>query len=79
MPTLCYEPKLAPYGACRICAVEIEGVEGTREWHDEIVMSDEVRALVDRRWDDYGIDLGTAARADGRRQSSRSLRDLLRR
>src|ERR671917_1706134 len=29
IPTLCYEPKLAPYGACRICAVEVEGVEGT--------------------------------------------------
>ena len=25
VPTLCYEPKLAPYGACRICAVEVEG------------------------------------------------------
>ena len=22
IPSLCYEPKLAPYGACRICAVE---------------------------------------------------------
>lgn len=29
IPTLCYEPKLTPYGACRICAVEVEGVEGT--------------------------------------------------
>ncbi len=29
IPTLCYEPKLAPYGACRICAVEVEGREGT--------------------------------------------------
>src|ERR671910_759868 len=29
IPTLCYEPKLAPYGACRICVVEVEGVEGT--------------------------------------------------
>src|SRR3990170_1471356 len=29
IPTLCYEPKLAPYGACRICAVEIQGVDGT--------------------------------------------------
>ena len=23
VPTLCYEPKLAPYGACRICVVEV--------------------------------------------------------
>ncbi|MDP9243702.1 MAG: 2Fe-2S iron-sulfur cluster-binding protein, partial [Chloroflexota bacterium] len=27
VPTLCYEPKLAPYGACRICVVEVEGQE----------------------------------------------------
>ena len=26
-----------------------------REWPDVIRMSDEVRALVDRRWEDYGI------------------------
>ncbi|HWH05814.1 MAG TPA: menaquinone biosynthesis decarboxylase [Gaiellaceae bacterium] len=30
-------------------------LEGTREWPDEVVMSDEVRALVDRRWAEYGI------------------------
>ena len=29
IPTLCYEPKLAPYGACRICAVEVEGRDDT--------------------------------------------------
>jgi NADPH-dependent glutamate synthase beta subunit-like oxidoreductase/formate hydrogenlyase subunit 6/NADH:ubiquinone oxidoreductase subunit I/ferredoxin len=29
VPTLCYEPKLAPYGACRICVVEVEGQEET--------------------------------------------------
>jgi formate dehydrogenase major subunit len=29
IPTLCYEPKLAPYGACRICVVEVEGQDGT--------------------------------------------------
>jgi 4-hydroxy-3-polyprenylbenzoate decarboxylase len=29
--------------------------EGAREWPAEIVMSDEVRALVDSRWDEYGI------------------------
>ena len=31
--------------------------EGARPWPDRIVMSDEVRALVDRRWDEYGIRL----------------------
>jgi 4-hydroxy-3-polyprenylbenzoate decarboxylase len=30
--------------------------EGAREWPERIVMSDEVRDLVDRRWDEYGID-----------------------
>jgi 4-hydroxy-3-polyprenylbenzoate decarboxylase len=31
-------------------------LEGTREWPEEIVMSDEVKALVDGRWHEYGID-----------------------
>ena len=31
-----------------------EGV--VRPWPDPIVMSDEVRSLVDRRWADYGIE-----------------------
>jgi 4-hydroxy-3-polyprenylbenzoate decarboxylase len=29
--------------------------EGTREWPPEIQMSDEIRALVDRRWSEYGL------------------------
>ncbi|HEX2194112.1 MAG TPA: FAD-dependent oxidoreductase, partial [Candidatus Limnocylindria bacterium] len=29
VPTLCYEPKLAPYGACRICVVEVDGHDDT--------------------------------------------------
>ncbi len=29
--------------------------EGTREWPEEIVMSDEVRRLVDERWSEYGL------------------------
>jgi 4-hydroxy-3-polyprenylbenzoate decarboxylase len=53
--------------------------EGARPWPPEIEMSEEIQELVDRRWAEYGLDLGTAA--DGRqiRQSSRSLRQLLRR
>jgi hypothetical protein len=39
------------------------------------VMSDEVRALVDRRWDEYGIQIDATAR-DGQRGV---LRQLLRR
>jgi 4-hydroxy-3-polyprenylbenzoate decarboxylase len=29
--------------------------EGAREWPEEIVMSDDVKALVDRRWGEYGL------------------------
>ena len=25
IPTLCYDPRLEPFGACRLCVVEIEG------------------------------------------------------
>ena len=28
IPTLCYDAKLKPYGACRLCIVEIEGTKG---------------------------------------------------
>jgi formate dehydrogenase alpha subunit len=28
VPTLCYTPDLKPYGGCRLCLVEIEGVRG---------------------------------------------------
>jgi len=28
IPTLCYHPDLEPYGGCRMCIVEIEGVRG---------------------------------------------------
>ena len=28
IPTLCYYPDLKPYGGCRVCVVEIEGMRG---------------------------------------------------
>ncbi|MBM3188408.1 MAG: 2Fe-2S iron-sulfur cluster binding domain-containing protein, partial [Chloroflexi bacterium] len=28
IPTLCHDPRLEPFGACRLCVVEIEGVRG---------------------------------------------------
>jgi formate dehydrogenase beta subunit len=28
IPTLCYHPDLSPFGACRLCVVEIEGMRG---------------------------------------------------
>ena len=45
--------------------------EGTRPWPEEIRMSDEVRALVDRRWSEYGIELdGSASNGASRRTFS---------
>ena len=48
--------------------------EGAREWPERIEMTREVRDLVDRRWDEYGID--AAKRQNGR--ISRGLRETLR-
>jgi 4-hydroxy-3-polyprenylbenzoate decarboxylase len=52
--------------------------EGARPWPEEIEMSAEVRALVDRRWAEYGIELVPAAPAGPIDKTSRSLRQLLR-
>src|SRR3954470_8158129 len=53
--------------------------EGARPWPEEIEMSEEIRALVDRRWDEYGIPLASPARDGSIRHSSSPLRQLLRR
>jgi 4-hydroxy-3-polyprenylbenzoate decarboxylase len=52
--------------------------EGTREWPEEIAMSDEIRERVDRRWEEYGIPAhdGPQLVENG---SRRGLRQLLRR
>jgi hypothetical protein len=42
-------------------------------------MTPEVKELVDRRWEEYGIQLDGAAENGRMRQSSRPLRRLLRR
>jgi 4-hydroxy-3-polyprenylbenzoate decarboxylase len=49
--------------------------EGTREWPPEIEMTEDVKALVDARWSEYGLD-AVAAAEDGRRSA---LQRLLRR
>src|SRR5215203_2304984 len=50
--------------------------EGTREWPDEIEMSEEIRGLVDQRWGEYGIGVDSEeTNGHGRRP----LRQLLRR
>src|ERR1043166_1458907 len=48
--------------------------EGTREWPEEIVMSDEIRALVDRRWAEYGIGAEPGTTNGAERRSSRLFR-----
>jgi 4-hydroxy-3-polyprenylbenzoate decarboxylase len=48
-------------------------LEGTREWPPEIEMDTETRELVDRRWNEYGIDRVERAGNGRMRQSSRRL------
>jgi 4-hydroxy-3-polyprenylbenzoate decarboxylase len=55
--------------------------EGAREWPDRILMTEEVRDLVDRRWEEYGIDARERVEEaqDGRkRRIPRPLRQSLR-
>jgi 4-hydroxy-3-polyprenylbenzoate decarboxylase len=52
-------------------------LEGTREWPEEIRMSQEVRDLVDRRWEEYGLPAHGSA-GSGENGSRRSLRRLIR-
>ncbi|HYY64775.1 MAG TPA: hypothetical protein VE688_09180, partial [Gaiellaceae bacterium] len=47
--------------------------EGTRPWPEEIRMTDEVRAFVDRRWDEYGIDHAGAQNGARRRKRAINL------
>jgi 4-hydroxy-3-polyprenylbenzoate decarboxylase len=54
-------------------------LEGTREWPDEVVMSDEVRALVDRRWGEYGIPVHGDAALVQNGAATKRLRQLVRR
>src|SRR5204862_6623079 len=74
-----HAPTLQFYG----CKVGIDAThkgpaEGTREWPPEIEMSPEVRQLVSRRWDEYGIVLDPPAR-DGQMRQSATAPRLVRR
>jgi 4-hydroxy-3-polyprenylbenzoate decarboxylase len=54
--------------------------EGTRPWPEEIRMTDEVRALVDRRWAEYGIGgAGSGSNGSARRSLLASLSRATRR
>ncbi len=72
-----HAPTLQFYGGkLGIDATHKGPAEGAREWPEEIVMSEQVRELVDRRWGEYGIEV-EAAQRDGRTPGR--LRHLLRR
>lgn len=54
IPTLCYHPKLSPFGACRLCVVEIEEMRGfptacTVPVSDGMVIRTETEALQNLR------------------------------
>ncbi|HZP72158.1 MAG TPA: menaquinone biosynthesis decarboxylase [Gaiellaceae bacterium] len=69
-----HAPTLQFYGGkLGIDATAKGPLEGTREWPPEIEMSDEVRALVDRRWNEYGLEAVPPAPDARIRQSSRRL------
>jgi 4-hydroxy-3-polyprenylbenzoate decarboxylase len=66
-------------GKLGIDATAKGSAEGAREWPPEIEMSAEVKALVDRRWSEYGIP-ATSADAMGKNGAAgRRLRQLVRR
>jgi 4-hydroxy-3-polyprenylbenzoate decarboxylase len=68
-----HAPTLQFYGGkLGIDATAKGPAEGTREWPPEIEMSDAVRALVDRRWREYGIEDDSAAQDRQIRQSWRT-------
>jgi 4-hydroxy-3-polyprenylbenzoate decarboxylase len=72
-----HAPSLQFYGGkIGIDATHKGPAEGARPWPAEIVMSEDMRRVVDERWGEYGIG-GEHAGADGRRQNA--LRQLLRR
>jgi 4-hydroxy-3-polyprenylbenzoate decarboxylase len=60
-------------GKIGIDATAKSPAEGAREWPEEIEMSDEIKALVDRRWAEYGLGTDPVADAPKIGQSSRRL------
>jgi 4-hydroxy-3-polyprenylbenzoate decarboxylase len=68
-----HSPLLESYGGkLGLDATHKGPEEGARPWPEEIRMSDEVKALVDRRWSEYGID-ANAANLDGTRRTPTGL------
>jgi len=56
VPTLCHDPQLKPYGACRLCIVKVEGLRGlptacTTPAADGMKVTTEDAEILDvRRW-----------------------------
>jgi 4-hydroxy-3-polyprenylbenzoate decarboxylase len=70
-----HAPTLQFYGGkLGIDATHKGPAEGAREWPPEIEMSEEVRELVSRRWEEYGLMLDPSARERKIRKSSSALR-----
>src|ERR1041384_1792285 len=70
-----HAPTLQFYGGkLGIDATHKGPAEGAREWPPEIEMSETVRELVSRRWEDYGLVLDPPARGRQMRKSSSALR-----
>jgi 4-hydroxy-3-polyprenylbenzoate decarboxylase len=70
-----HAPTLQFYGGkLGIDATHKGPAEGTREWPPEIEMSEEVRELVSRRWEEYGLALDPSARDRQMRKSLSALR-----
>src|SRR5436190_5576184 len=75
-----HAPTLQFYGGkIGIDATHKGPAEGAREWPPEIRMTPEVQDLVDRRWQEYGIQLDASAGNGRIRQSPSPLQRLLRR
>ncbi|TET54934.1 MAG: 2Fe-2S iron-sulfur cluster binding domain-containing protein, partial [Actinobacteria bacterium] len=54
IPTLCHDPRIKPYGSCRVCLVEVEGARGplvacATEVADEMKINTETDAIKELR------------------------------
>ncbi len=54
IPTLCHDPRIKPYGSCRVCLVEVEGARGpvvacATEVADAMVVNTETESINDLR------------------------------
>jgi 4-hydroxy-3-polyprenylbenzoate decarboxylase len=66
-------------GKVGIDATEKGPAEGARPWPKEIIMSEEVKALVDRRWEEYELPGTPSAETVQNGRGRRGLRQVLRR